>query len=626
MIKENFDDIHYPKNIDEILHKNVDEKMFDHIKRANKDYLNDTSMTYMGESLTYGEFFELVDKYSKALNSYGLQKGDCVTFAMPNIPETVCYFYACNQLGITAYLIDPRSTLINFTTCIKNSNSKLFICEMGTYYKKVAQHINEVPVDNIVVVSPVNMFEKKNISNSKVKMGQYLYTLKKFYEEIKMSKKDSNKKIFQKDFINLGINNISNLDAPYDPEIPAIIVNTSGTTGNSIKGAMHSNRTYNIYTNEAQFVTKHLVRGNTYYGYIPYFTMYGSGVGMHVALNYGIVINNIPKFDGKKTLQDIIDSKVNILIGMPMLIEKLVDMYIEQDADASHVKQYIIGGDFISPEKLNYENNILLSKGMQTRMVYGYGATECMPISTSNYDQDSYLPGSVGMVYPEAYIKIINPENGQQLGYNQEGEIYVHNETLMMGYVNNPESESNFFKEIDGKRYYKTGDRAYLTETGHLFFTGRYKRLMKRPDCHQVTPIPIENAIEECDIVENCSVVGITRENGIAGVIPTAFVVLKNKEKILNDYSKEEIVKQIADEIYEKITGERDIALAYVIVDSLPITKNGKVDFAKLQKNKFDYLDFYAIDDKETRGYFVNMPNLKMIKTNLGKSRTLNKK
>ena len=449
MIKNNFDDLHYPENIDEILHKNVDEKMIDHIKRANKDYLSDTSMTYMGESLTYGDFFELVNKYAKALNSYGLQKGDCVTFAMPNIPETVCYFYACNQLGITAYLIDPRSTLMNFVTCMKNSNSKLFVCEMGTYYKKVANYLDQVPVDNVVVCSPVNMFENRKGINSKAKMGRNIYALKKFYEEIKMSTKDTRKKYFQHDFIKLGENNTGILDVPYEPEIPAIIVNTSGTSGNSIKGAMHSNRTYNIYTNEAQFVTKELIRGNTYYGYIPYFTMYGSGVGMHVALNYGIVINNIPKFNGKKTLQDIIDSKVSILIGMPMMIEKLVDMYIKTGADASHVKQYIIGGDFIAPEKLNYENDVLMARGMKNKMVYGYGATECMPIATSNYDEFSYLPGSVGMVYPQAYIKIIDPGTHQELGYNQEGEIYVHNETLMMGYIGNPEKESILFEEME---------------------------------------------------------------------------------------------------------------------------------------------------------------------------------
>ena len=624
MKKTNFDDVFYPDNIKEILYNEVDEKMVDHIKNSNNNYLDEVSMKFMGENVSYTELFKNIEVYAKSLRKYGIKKGDRIVLAMPNIPETIYYFYACNDIGATPYLIDPRSTLNSMKNCIENSKAVLFICEMGTYYSKVAKYADELPIEDIIVVSPVNMFEKRKNINGKAMAGKYLYDLKKFYEALRNISVNG-KKCSQSEFLKLADNYVGNYKEEYDPEVPAIIVNTSGTTGSSVKGAMHSNKTYNIYANEAQFVTKHLERGNTYYGYIPYFSMYGSGVGMHTALSYGVIIDNIPKFNGKKSLEEIINTKANILIGTPAMMEKLSNMYSKNNIDASHVKQYIVGGDNMSPEKLKEINDNLLSRGMQSKLVYGYGATECMPVSTTNYDERSYIYGSVGMIYPMEDIRILNPDTLEEMDYNQEGEIYVSNQTLMMGYLNNPEENKLVLKEIDGKTYYKTGDKGYLAETGHLFLTGRYKRMMKRPDGHQVSPIPIENTILNQTIVEDCSVVGIKRIGDKPGMIPTAFVQLKNKEEMEKMFNIDDIIKNIAEESLQNLSGEREAALAYVLIDKIPYTINGKVDFSKLQENVFDNLDYYIIDDPVTREYFEGLQNFKIVKIDKSNIRKLKK-
>ena len=620
-MKNNFDDLYYPENIKEILYKNVDEKMVDHIRRENIDHLDETAQTLFGVKFTYKELFDNIVKYAKALKSYGLEKGDCITLAMPNIPETIYYFYACNEIGVTAYLIDPRSTFNNMLTCINNSNSKLFICEMTTYYDKVAQNIDLLPVNNVVVVSPLNSLDKRKDLSPKLQIVKKILDVKEYIAQIKNDSKDTTRKYYQEDLLKWGEHFIGNYSSKYNPDIPAIIVNTSGTTGNNIKGAIHSNKTYNIYANEAQFVTDQLDRGNTYYGYIPYFSMYGSGVGMHVALSYGVVINNIPKLNGQKSIDEIVNSKANILIGTPNLMEKVVGKYVKEDIDASHVKQYIIGGDNISPEKLKSYDEKMLKRGMKRKMVFGYGATECMPISTFTPDERSHLYGSTGIVYPMAYIKIIDPETGKELGYNEEGEVYIYNQTMMVGYLNNKRENEEVLKKIDGKIYYKSGDKGYLTETGHLFLTGRYKRMMKRPDGHQVSPIPIENTINESEYVADCAVIGLTRNEGQLGVIPTAFLKLKNvgKEEVGN------IVKAIAEDSLQKLSGEREAALAYVIVDNIPYTKNDKVDFKKLEELKFDNLSYFVIADPVTQEYFNGMNNYKLIKLDKQYIRTLNK-
>ena len=603
MIKNNYDDLYYPKNLDEIIFKNVDEKMLDHIKRSNRSYLNDVAMTFMGREITYRELFYNIEIYAKSLKKYGIKKGDVVTLSMPNVPETIYYFYACNQIGVTAYLIDPRCSFDSMNKCLKESNSKLFICEMGTYYDKVAKNIDKMLVDNVVVVSPV--YSLKESMTLKEYGASNLYALKKYYEELKLvlSSSNNNRKIFQEKFNELGLNYFQDYIEDYNPEIPAIIVNTSGTTSNSVKGAIHSNRSYNIYTNQIPFITQELVRGNTYYGYVPYFSMYGSCVGMHTALTHGIVINNIPKFNGKKSLEEIISTKSNILIGVPNLVDKLVDMYEKKDLDASFVKQYVIGGDNIDPTRFKEENDILLKRGMSSKIIFGYGSTESMPIATTTNDDYTHVPGSTGIPYPKVSIKIIDPYTFKEMKDNEEGEIYVNTPNMMIGYLNRPEESKDVFKMFDGVKYFKTGDKGYKNENGLLFITGRYKRLMKRPDGHQTSPIPIENAISSFPGVKNCAVVGIKNNQDSIGVIPTAFVTLSNE---LKDNYNSGLIKNICEHSLTLLSGEREIALAYVIVDEIPMTINGKVDFVKLEENTFANLDCYVIDDPLTRDYFKN--------------------
>lgn len=107
-MRDCFDELYYPEDVIELINRDTDEKMVDHIRNANRNYMDTTAMTYMGVMITYRELFHHIDEYARALKQFGLNKGDYVTICLPNSPETVYYFYACNEIGVTPYLIDPR--------------------------------------------------------------------------------------------------------------------------------------------------------------------------------------------------------------------------------------------------------------------------------------------------------------------------------------------------------------------------------------------------------------------------------------------------------------------------------------------------------------------------------------
>ena len=224
-----------------------------------------------------------------------------------------------------------------------------------------------------------------------------------------------------------------------------------------------------------------------------------------------------------------------------------------------------------------------------------------MMISTTTDKEESHERGGCGTLYPGVTVRITDRDTLKEMPYGEEGEIYVNTPTMFAGYVGNKkESVSSMFVDPEtGLEYYKTGDKGYMKDNGILYHTGRFKRLMKRPDGHQVSSVPIEDAINACEEVTDCAVVGITNSYQEQGVIPTAFIQMKDKTCGI-DTLKKVILKS-----KEKLPGEREMALAYVVVDHIPYTINGKIDFPSLEKNKFENLDFIALDDPIFDGYFT---------------------
>lgn len=609
---------YYSEDIDLKILEDVDMKMYDFMKMKNKGYEDDIIYSYFGEKRTLATFDEKVEETAKALKKYGLKEKDTITICAPNIPETMIYFYACNRIGVTPYLVDPRCSAKRIIDCMNVSNSKLLVSLLDTMNKNVIP--NDIPTDNIVVISPHDDFikSKEKLSKNALEV-KALYTAKeKLYELKRMIKKDS-KVLMQSEFMNTAKNYGKLVDSLYDPDIPAAIVNTSGTTGTP-KGAMESNRGYNITSNQISYVAPHLKRGMTFFGYIPFFSLYGSAVGMHGATSHGIILDLIPKIDAHKFDKIYVDKKPNIVIGVPRLYEMFPDSDYINNTDLSFAELLVMGGDKISPSKLVKINETLEKNNCKHKITYGYGSTETMMIATTTDDKRSNVAGSCGILYPGVNVRITDRETLEELPYNQEGEIYADTPGQFMGYIGNLEETNNsiYIDEKTNTKYYKTGDKGYMNEDGILFHTGRYKRLMKRPDGHQVNSVPIEDAINTFDEVKDCAVVGIKNAYRDEGVIPTAFIELKDKSV------GKDIFKEIVYKTREMLPGERDMALAYTLVDHIPYTINGKVDFSTLEKVKFEDIDYQIVDDPIFDGYFIKGEQLE--KLNFTRPKTLIRK
>lgn len=119
----------------------------------------------------------------------------------------------------------------------------------------------------------------------------------------------------------------------------------------------------------------------------------------------------------------------------------------------------------------------------------GYGATETAPVASVNMpnilDPDSLKEftfnkaGTVGMPLPGTIIKIVDPNTLEELPTGEDGLILIGGGQVMKGYLNDPEKTAEVIAELDGVRYYKTGDKGHIDENGFITIVDRYSRFAK---------------------------------------------------------------------------------------------------------------------------------------------------
>ena len=119
----------------------------------------------------------------------------------------------------------------------------------------------------------------------------------------------------------------------------------------------------------------------------------------------------------------------------------------------------------------------------------GYGATETTPVASVNVPdaletetwkiQSGSRPGTVGMPLPGTSFRIVDPVALETLAAGEDGLILIGGVQVMKGYLQAPEKTLDAVVELDGMRWYKTGDKGHLDLDGFLTIVDRYSRFAK---------------------------------------------------------------------------------------------------------------------------------------------------
>ena len=557
--------------------------LYNRIKK-NK-FKNLVAMEYFGKKITYDEFLTKINEYASAFSYMGIKKGEIVSITCPNIPEVFYSIYALNKIGAVANLIDPRNNLDRIKQYINQAKSTKLIM-LDIVYPKIMRIINETDLTNVYTVSAADSLPLglNYIQSAKTLIENHRKGLPKcpknnVYQPL--TRMVSN---YRDEDIN---------DIPYElithksvKDEVAIIINTSGTTGTP-KGVMLTNENINAISYNYINTPVNYEVGDTFLGIMPNFLAYGIGLGAHVFFSLGTKNVLIPSFKPEDFPKLLLKYKPAHFAGVPDYYQHIIEDPKMQNADLSFIKNPCAGGNSFDPNIKKKCNDFLAAHNCPFKIMVGYGLTENAGMSTAQYyigestAENELSTVGIPSLYNNIYVQ--DRETGQFLKTNEPGELILSGKSVMKGYINNPEETKQVIEEKNGVRYLHTGDIGYVDDDGLVYVIDRIKRIIIRPDGHNVFPAYIENVVTKHPFVKECVCVGLKNDENSNGKIPVAFItILEGHES-----ETEEIIEKLK-EMSLKELPERDVALDYIVLDKIPMTDVGKQDFKKLESYPYN--------------------------------------
>ncbi|NGX45958.1 MAG: Bifunctional protein Aas [Chlamydiae bacterium] len=251
------------------------------------------------------------------------------------------------------------------------------------------------------------------------------------------------------------------------PDDTAIIIFTSGTE-TLPKGVPLTHR--NVLSNQrAALECVHFGCKDLLYGVLPPFHSFGFSVTGILPLIAGIKVCYAPDpTDARALIADIEHWHPTLFCCAPSFA--LAMMRIARKGQLSSLRLFVTGAEK-APEELFKRVRAI---GPKVEQLEGYGISECSPCVT--LDREGEPHRGVGKPLPGIELCTINPETGELLKRGEEGEICIKGPSIFGGYLG---GIKNPFIEIEGSRWYRSGDRGYIDEEGYLIWTGRLTRFVK---------------------------------------------------------------------------------------------------------------------------------------------------
>ncbi len=467
-----------------------------------------------GRSYTYGQIAGGVRSLAGGLTKRGFRKGDVLAIMSPNLPEYPIAFHGVASAGGVNTTLNPTYTAEEIAFQLNDSRARLLLT-IPPLVDKAKEAASRSKVEEIIVFGEA----EGALPFASLLSGDSAPILKIDPAE---------------DLVAL----------PY----------SSGTTGFS-KGVMltHRNLVANLVQTSACLDIK---EEEKLMAFLPFFHIYGMTVIMNQGLYRGATLVSMPRFELEPCLKAVQDYGVTRFFLVPPIVVLLAKSPIVDSYDLSSVTRAFSGA-----APLDADTADAVSHRLGFRLSQGYGLTETSPVSHIVADQvQQVVPGSVGSLVPNTECKIIDVLSGEELGRNEDGELWMRGPQVMKGYLNNPDATRN---SIDEDGFFHSGDIGHIDDRDEFFIVDRLKELIKYKG-FQVAPAELEALLLSHPKIADVAVIGVHDEEGEE--VPKAFVVLKEP------VSGEEIMEFVAGRVAPRKKVRR-----VEFVDQIPKSPTGKI-------------------------------------------------
>lgn len=534
----------------------------DYLFLCNKDYPNQNIINNRGmKRITVRDFKDMVDIFAKALRVYGIGYKDVVATIALSTPELLALKYACAKIGaITANLafadaVGAKENNKMYKQLKLINPAMIFVLDI--LENNVADLLNDPEFKSVdKVIMPLDYSTPIfNVERAKIALLNISNQLKN---------KNINNAIKYKDFLNKAKECNLQFDSVYSEKLACNIAFTSGTTGIN-KAVLLSHDANNALAFQHKLANLGLKRGETNLALVPPFLAFWDADIIHMAMCLGIenilelalTYENIPIYL-KKHLP-------NYGIWSQYLWDSVLHMdKNDREEVLKNLKKVVIGG-----ERADVNQIETFAKITGIAQEAGYGATEmdsCFSVAHPNCN----IYGSAGIPLPFNNVKILG-ENGKLLTYNEPGRIYVTGPGMMNCYFNREDlTKEVLIPDNEGVIWYDTKDYGFVDKTGSLVVIDRDKPAVEI--CNQMVKLAdISEMIKEYPYIKICKT--DVKDNSI--VTHVVFDEFCEVEQHI-------LVSGLIQFIEENIPVNYQPNILN-IMDSLPRTPVGKVDYPKLQ-------------------------------------------
>jgi acyl-[acyl-carrier-protein]-phospholipid O-acyltransferase/long-chain-fatty-acid--[acyl-carrier-protein] ligase len=253
------------------------------------------------------------------------------------------------------------------------------------------------------------------------------------------------------------------------------VIFSSGSTGEP-KGVMLTH--YNVGANCRQIAQLFMLDGrDKVLGILPFFHAFGYTVTLWLPAVLGVGAVYYPNPLDAKAIGELVEQhRVTFMVATPTFLQAYMRRCTPEQFESL---QYVIVG----AEKLTDRQAIAFEEQYKIRPLEGYGCTECAPVvavNTRDYRargmrQIGVKRGRIGHPLPGIAVRIVNPDNFENVPLGVSGLLLVKGPNIMAGYLDRPDKTAAVLR--DG--WYNTGDIATLDEDGFLVIADRLSRFSK---------------------------------------------------------------------------------------------------------------------------------------------------
>ncbi|KAI2791913.1 hypothetical protein POX_b01942 [Penicillium oxalicum] len=443
------------------------------------------------ERIAYDQVKDYAVKISTALEQkFGISKGDVVALFSPNTVWYPVAMFATNRIGGIVSGASPAYNVEEMTFALRTAQAKVLMTAATSLSVAVPAARNAgIPQDRIVLLEG-----KQEGFTSIQDLVIFGASLGAHRQAAPLT-------------IPLGQTN---------KDLCGFLSFSSGTTGLP-KAVMIAH--HNVIAQSMQVEQITPKENKKVLAVLPLFHITGLVHQMHLPVFRNAEVYMLPAFTMKAMLDTVVQYQIAELLLVPPILIRLLRDPIVREFDLSHIRRFSSGAAPLSSEVIQE----LQRRFPNTGFKQGYGMTEsCSCITAHPIEKSTYKYAHCGgTIVANTEVKIVDPDTGKELGYNEPGEILARGPQIVMGYLNNEKATAETF---DSEGWLHTGDVGFIDEEGLITITDRIKEMIKVKGI-AVAPAEIEDLLLGHPDVEDVAVGPIPDD--YTGQRPKAYVVLK---------------------------------------------------------------------------------------------------